>query len=107
MDIEIAGLPFSDWETQTLPLLANQPIGTVINTFIRYLFPIAGLVLLAYLIFGGYKYLTSMGDPKKIQESRLNITYAIVGFAILIAAYWVVLVAARVLNIPAINQIFR
>lgn len=107
MSSKIAGLPFSSWETQTLPSLANQPLGAVISTFITYLFPIAGFVLLAYLIFAGYKYLTSMGDPKKIQESKMNITYAIVGFAVMIAAYWIVLVVARVLNIPAINQIFQ
>lgn len=101
-------LPFTTWETATIPgLPSSSPLGTVINRFITYLFPLAGIVLLAYLIFGGYQYLTSMGDPKKIQASRLTLTYALVGFAILIAAYWVVLFSARVLDIPAINQIFQ
>jgi hypothetical protein len=51
--------------------------------------------------------MTSMGDPKKIQSAKLTITYALVGFAIFVAAYWVVLFVAEALDIPIIIQIFQ
>lgn len=64
----------SDLLTRALPLL----------------FPIAGLILFAYLVWGGFDYLTSMGDPKKADAGRSKITSAIIGFIIIFASYWIV-----------------
>jgi len=107
MDSLIAGLPFDTWEEETVPNFAGGTVGDVINSFITYLFPIAGFTLLVYLVIGGYKWLTSMGDPKGIQSARDNITYALLGFAILVAAYWIVIVVGRILDISAISDIFQ
>lgn len=64
----------SDLLTQALPLI----------------FPIAGIILFAYLVWGGFDYLTSMGDPKKAEAGRAKITNAVIGFIIIFASYWIV-----------------
>lgn len=47
---------------------------------------IAGLVAVAYVIVGGFKYLTSQGEPDHLAEARTTIVNALVGMAIAITA---------------------
>lgn len=56
----------------------------------KLIFPIAGIILLAYLVWGGFDYLTSMGDPKKAEAGKQKITAAIIGFIIIFVSYWIV-----------------
>ncbi len=56
----------------------------------KLVFPIAGIILLAYLVWGGFDYLTSLGDPKKAEAGKNKITAAIIGFIIIFASYWIV-----------------
>ncbi|MFH0863763.1 MAG: pilin [Candidatus Gottesmanbacteria bacterium] len=65
-------------------------LGTIVTELLRYLFPIAGLLLFAYLIMGGFSYLTSAGDPKAMEQAKGKVTNAIVGFIIIFVAFWVV-----------------
>ena len=88
---KIAAIPFSEWETQTIPSLAGQQLGGVFNVVIVYIFPLAGFVLLFYLVTSGYSYMTSMGDPKRIEVAKTNMTYATVGFIVIFVSYWIVI----------------
>lgn len=65
-------------------------LASVVSNALQFIFPIAGVLLLAYLVWGGFEYLTSMGDPKKTEGARGKITNAIIGFLIIFFAYWIV-----------------
>ena len=71
-----------------LPSGKFKTLADLINNARVIIFPVAGILLLAYLIWGGFDFLTSMGDPKKAESGRNKITQAIVGFLIIFAAYW-------------------
>ncbi len=47
----------------------------------------AGIALFIYFIIGGFKYITSEGDPKKTQEAKSTLTYAIGGMVLIAAAF--------------------
>lgn len=81
-------------------------IGSIVSSFINYLFPLAGILLLLYLIFGGFSLMTSGGDPKAVQGAKSKITNALIGFIIVFAAYWIVQILGTVLGIEAITNIF-
>lgn len=49
----------------------------------------AGLVCFVMLIVGGFKYLTSGGDPKQTAAARGTLTWAVAGLAIIIAAWFI------------------
>ncbi|MDX1372663.1 MAG: hypothetical protein R3321_09345, partial [Nitrososphaeraceae archaeon] len=55
--------------------------------------------LLGYLILGGFNYLTSMGDPKKAEQGKQRITYAILGFLIIFVSFWIVQIADYVFKL--------
>ena len=68
---------------------SNVTLGNFISTALPYLYAIAGIGLLIYLIAAGLSYLTSAGDPKKIEAAKSRLTSAILGFIIIFAAFWI------------------
>src|SRR3990167_6262199 len=65
-------------------------LASVVNQALPIVFSIAGLILFAMLIMGGFSYLTSMGDPKKAEAGKQKITNALIGILIIFIAFWVV-----------------
>jgi hypothetical protein len=63
------------------------------------IFAVAGIILLGILIWGGFDYLTSMGDPKKAEAGKTKITNGLLGFIIIFAAYWIVQIIDYVLHL--------
>jgi len=45
------------------------------------------LALFIMLLIGGFKFLTSGGDPKRTESAKGTMTYAIVGLVVIIASY--------------------
>ncbi|OGF98788.1 hypothetical protein A3D78_03740 [Candidatus Gottesmanbacteria bacterium RIFCSPHIGHO2_02_FULL_39_14] len=64
-------------------------LASLVNNAMPILMALAGIALLLYLIWGGFDFLTSMGDPKKAEAGKTKITQAIIGFFIIFAAYWI------------------
>jgi TRAP-type C4-dicarboxylate transport system permease small subunit len=52
---------------------------------------LAGLVFFAMLIVGGFKYLTSGGDPKKAASASSTLTTAVIGVVGVILAWFILL----------------
>ena len=82
------GLPSGNI-TGPLPADKFPNLASLVNNAIPILMPIAGILLLAYLIWGGFDYLTAMGDPKKAEAGKTKITHAVIGFFIIFASYWI------------------
>jgi len=49
----------------------------------------AVLVSFIMIIIGGFKYLTSGGDPKAAASARLTLTWGIIGIVIIIGAWFI------------------
>lgn len=45
------------------------------------------LALFVMLLVGGFKYLTSGGDPKATEAAKSTMTYAIIGLVVILASY--------------------
>lgn len=77
--------------------------GLGLNTIVFFL---AGFALLLYLVFGGFELMTSAGNPDKAAGGKAKITNALIGFAIVFAAYWIVQIVGTVLGLEGITQTF-
>lgn len=64
-------------------------IASVVNNAVPVLFAISGIALFIYLVWGGFDYLTSLGEPKKAESGKNRITAAVVGFILLFSAFWI------------------
>ena len=76
-----------------------ENIASLVNKSLTFVFAIAGILLLLYLIWGGFDYLTSMGDPKKVETANKKLSSAIIGIIIIFISYWIVQLAEYLLNI--------
>jgi len=81
-------------------------IGTVVSTTIPYLFFLAGIALLLYLIAGGYALMFSGGDPKKVAGAKSQITNALLGIFIVFISFWAVQLISIFLGLPSIMNVF-
>lgn len=64
-------------------------IGGLLNLVIPLITIVAALLLLAMLMMGGFTWLTAGGDHKRVEEAQKRITFAILGFIIIVIAYLV------------------
>lgn len=92
-----------------LKLPGDKPVtlGNILNVAIPYLFGIAGFLLLLYLIFGGFSYMMSGGDPKAAESAKQKITNAVIGFVIIFVAYWLVQLLGMILGVTQFQEVFR
>jgi len=80
-------------------LRGDLTLGNIISQIIPYIYVIAGLILFFLLITGGFSYLTSGGDPKKVETAQGKITHALAGFMIIFLSYWLAQLLEIIFNI--------
>ena len=84
----------------------NQ-IGDILDGVIPFVIAFAGIGLLLVIISGGFSLLTSAGDAKKMESGRHQITNGVIGFILILTAYWLVQIAGNILGIGKIGEIFK
>ena len=86
------------------PLGGNfQSLGDIVSGLLPYIFALAGLALLLYLILGGFEILTSGGNPETLNRGRGKLTHAIIGFIIIFVSYWLLQLLEVVLGIQVFD----
>lgn len=84
-------------------------LGTIVSGGIGAAFIIAGIIVFAYLVWGGIQWVTAGGDKANVEAARTRISNAMVGLAIVAAAWAVMQILSYVfgveltgaLNIPS------
>ncbi|MBI2442550.1 MAG: hypothetical protein HYV40_01420 [Candidatus Levybacteria bacterium] len=62
-------------------------IGEALGTVIQFIFVIAVILALGFLVYGGIRWITSGGDKSGVETARNTIIAAIVGLIIVFLAY--------------------
>ncbi|MEK7451400.1 MAG: pilin, partial [Patescibacteria group bacterium] len=75
----------------------DNPLGTtsivqIINNVLNYLIYISVPILALMILIGGFQILTARGDPGQITSGRKTITYAVIGFLIILLSKGVALI---------------
>lgn len=78
-------------------------LSIVFQNVVKSLLGLAGITLFIMLLLGGFKYMTSGGDPKAIEGAQKTITYAIGGLLVILASY-LILVLIQTLTGAQITQ---
>lgn len=63
--------------------------GGIISRALTFIFPLAGLLLFALLVWGGFEMLIGSPTKKSMESGKNRVTAAIAGFFLLFAAYWI------------------
>lgn len=64
---------------------------------------LAGIALFIMLLVGGFKYITSGGDPKAAEEAKKTLTYAVGGLVLVASAYLILRFVAEFTGADILN----
>ncbi len=81
-------------------------LGRVISDTLPYIFMLAGVGVLFYLIYGGYHLMVSQGDEKAMAEARGKITNAVIGFVVIFLSYWIMQILGVILGLDRFGGLF-
>lgn len=63
--------------------------GEFITRLFPWLLTLAGMILFVMIVWGGFEIMMGANDPKSAENGKKRITSALIGFAILFAAFWI------------------
>lgn len=75
--------------------LCGLNIGSAIGNAVSFIYLIAIILALFYLLWGGLKWLTSAGDKTALQTAREHLIAAIVGLIIIFLSYLILTFVAK------------
>ena len=62
-------------------------IQTFMQSVIQVLVTLAGLISAGFFVWGGIGYITSSGDPEKLDKAKKTIVYSAIGLVIVLGAF--------------------
>lgn len=62
---------------------AQGDLAQVILRLINYVLAVVGVIALAYLVYGGFMYITSAGNEEKVEAAKLIIINAVIGIVVI------------------------
>jgi amino acid transporter len=81
-----------------LPGATNSRLSTELVDLVRLFLQIIGLIAVAFLIYGGFRYITSAGNEETAEAAKKTIQNAIIGLIIIILSYTIVTVIINALG---------
>ncbi len=75
----------------------------IFSNVVTSLLALGGVVLFLMLLSGGFKYLTSGGDPKSVEGAQKTLTYAIGGLVLLAGSYLILLIIQTITGADVTN----
>lgn len=74
-------------------------LDVIFKNVVGVILALAGLVLFIMLIIGGFRFITSNGDPKAVDSAKKTLTSAIVGLIVLLFAYVILTVISKLTGV--------
>lgn len=71
---------------------------TLVSSGIQWIIAVAGIVCAIFVVYGGISYLTSAGDPSKLQRAKHTIMYALIGLVIVALAEIITAFVTNLIN---------
>ena len=74
-------------------------LGTLFERIVSYALGFAGIALFILLLVGGFKFITSGGDPKAIESAKGTLTSAITGLVIILVSYLILILITNITGV--------
>jgi hypothetical protein len=79
----------------------------VFDNVVRTLLSLGGVLFFLMLLSGGFKYLTSGGDPKATEGAQKTLTYAIGGLVLLAGSYMILTIIQSFTGVEVTNFLIK
>lgn len=99
---QICNPVLKDCSSSTDPIpFANNVLQTVFSLF----FIVGILYFIVHFIMAGYHFIDSLGDPKRIESARDQLTYSFVGLIVIFSVFAILRLAGTVLGIAGLENL--
>lgn len=68
----------------------NASLPEIVQSILNWIFGIIGIIAVIMVILGGFKLMTSTGDPGRVKKGKDTILYGIIGLVIALLAFAIV-----------------
>lgn len=65
---------------------------------------LSGITAVIFIIFAGFKYITSRGDAKQVEGARKTLTFAIVGLILVLSAFLIIVLIGKITGVTCIQN---
>lgn len=73
--------------------------------FIYWFLMFAGVVTLFLIIFSGFKFMTSGGDPKSVEAAKKTLTWAIIGISAVLFSFAILAFVSQAVGVDCFKSI--
>lgn len=104
VSLEVDYVPFTD----DIPFWAKETAKEMMPEYLRYIFNFivitSGIVIMGVIIYGGFTFLTSSGDPQKLTKGKETIINGLVGLLFILSSWLIIsLINPSLLNLAVID----
>lgn len=85
--------------TPTAKVATISDLGVLIQQVISYVLGFAGIAFFILLVAGGFKYITSGGDPKAVEGAQKTLTSAIAGLVVILVSYLILVLIKTITGV--------
>jgi len=86
-----------DVDASGIATIAN--LGCVFQNLVGKVLGFVAIVFFVILIIGGFRFITSGGDPKAVDSAKKTISSAIIGLIVIMIAYLVVVLISKLTGV--------
>lgn len=102
--ITILALLFLGLASQALALKLDNPLQakdfkSMVDKVVNFVIILAVAIAPIFILYAGFQYMTSGGDPTKVKKATQIITYVVIGLAILLLSKGLIMVLMSVLGV--------
>ncbi len=84
----------------------TDPLNTtakVISTFVGVMLTLSIIYFFTYVIFAGFNFMTSEGDKNKLETAKNQLSYALLGFAVIVCLFGILRLISTITGVDMIN----
>lgn len=81
----------------SLPGNSGTTFTNIFDFYVRVVLAVVGILAVAYLIYGGFRYITSAGNEEATESAKNIIKSAVIGLIIVIFSFVIVIVISNAL----------
>jgi hypothetical protein len=81
-----------------------QCLPIIFKNLINWGLILAGTVAVIFIILSGFRFITSGGDPKQVEEARKTATWAIIGLLIILFSFGIINIIASITGAGCITE---
>jgi len=83
-----------------IPTGGLTTLNKILTVGVEFIFVAAILLSLAFLLYGGFLWMTSEGNKQTLENARKSLTFSIIGLTIVLLSFFIINLISYFFNIP-------